>query len=251
MILSNRILFISDLHLEESRPDIVRTLLQFLDANSENCDALYILGDLFETWIGDDDESRLIDEIAAALNSFHIAGPSVYLMHGNRDFLIGNIFANRCGAELIEGPCTLYTEAGPVVLLHGDTLCTDDQEYMQFRKQVRQEGWQQEFLAKPLDERKAVAERAREVSRQSAEVKDDYIMDVNPQAVENLLVEFQHNILLHGHTHRPAIHELTLTKPINKLIQAKRIVLGDWGKKAWYAQAKDNLITLHSFDLTK
>ena len=113
-MLSNRILFISDLHLEESRPDIARTLLQFLDVNSGHCDALYILGDLFETWIGtNDEESILIDEIASALNRFHITGPSIYLMHGNRDFLMGNIFANRCGAELIEGPCTLYTEAGP------------------------------------------------------------------------------------------------------------------------------------------
>ena len=250
MILSNRILFISDLHLEESRPDIARTLLQFLDVNSGHCDALYILGDLFETWIGDDEESILIDEIASALNRFHIAGPSIYLMHGNRDFLMGNIFANRCGAELIEGPRTLYTEAGPIVLLHGDTLCTDDHEYMQFRKQVRQEDWQRKFLAKPLGERRVFAERAREMSRQSTAVKDDYIMDVNPQAVENLLVEFQHNILLHGHTHRPDIHELTLAKPINKLNQGKRVVLGDWGKKAWYAEIKDKLITLHSFDLT-
>lgn len=147
--MSKRILFISDLHLQESRSDITRTLLQFLDINSGKCAALYILGDLFEDWIGDDEQSPLIDEITSALRGFHVAGSSIYLMHGNRDFLIGDNFAKRCGAELIEDPCILKTEAGHIVLLHGDTLCTDDLEYMQFRAQVRQQVWQQEFLAKP------------------------------------------------------------------------------------------------------
>lgn len=247
--MSNRILFISDLHLEESRSDITRTLLQFLDINSGKCAALYILGDLFEVWIGDDEQSPLIDEITSALREFHRAGSSIYLMHGNRDFLIGDNFAERCGAELIEDPCILKTEAGHIILLHGDTLCTDDLEYMQFRAQVRQLVWQQEFLAKPLDDRRAFAQEAHQASQKAAATKNNSIMDVNGQAVLDLLNQFQQNMMLHGHTHRPAVHELAFSSPINGQIKGQRIVLGDWNTKAWYAEAQDKEISLHSFDL--
>ena len=247
--MSKRILFISDLHLEKSRPDITRTLLQFLAINSGKCAALYILGDLFEDWIGDDEQSPLIDEITSALRGFHVAGSSIYLMHGNRDFLIGDNFARRCGAELIEDPCILKTEASHIVLLHGDTLCTDDFEYMQFRAQVRQQVWQQEFLAKPLNDRRTFAQEARQASQKAAATKNNSIMDVNEQAVLNLLNQFQENMVLHGHTHRPAVHELAFSSPINGQIKGQRIVLGDWNNKAWYAETQDKEISLHSFDL--
>tara|TARA_B100000953_G_scaffold36554_1_gene28493 strand:+ start:537 stop:1286 length:750 start_codon:yes stop_codon:yes gene_type:complete len=247
--LSKRILFISDLHLEESRPDITRTLLQFLNINSGKCAALYILGDLFEVWIGDDEQNPLIDEITSALRGFHVAGSSIYLMHGNRDFLIGDNFAKRCGAELIEDPCILKTEAGHIILLHGDTLCTDDLEYMQFRAQVRQQIWQQEFLAKPLDDRRAFAQEARQASQKTAGIKDNSIMDVNGQAVLDLFNQFQENMMLHGHTHRPAVHELAFSNPINGQIKGQRIVLGDWNNKAWYAETQNKEISLLSFDL--
>jgi UDP-2,3-diacylglucosamine hydrolase len=247
--LSKRILFISDLHLEESRPDITRTLLQFLNINSGKCAALYILGDLFEVWIGDDEQSPLIDEITSALRGFHVAGSSIYLMHGNRDFLIGDNFAKRCGAELIEDPCILKTEAGHIVLLHGDTLCTDDLEYMQFRAQVRQQIWQQEFLAKSLDDRRAFAQEARQASQKTAGIKNNSIMDVNGQAVLDLFNQFQENMMLHGHTHRPAVHELAFSNPINGQIKGQRIVLGDWNNKAWYAETQSKEISLLSFDL--
>jgi len=247
--LSKRILFISDLHLEKSRPDITRTLLQFLAINSGKCAALYILGDLFEDWIGDDEQSPLIDEITSALRGFHVAGSSIYLMHGNRDFLIGDNFARRCGAELIEDPCILKTEASHIVLLHGDTLCTDDFEYMQFRAQVRQQVWQQEFLAKPLNDRRTFAQEAHQESQKATATKNNSIMDVNEQAVLNLLNQFQENMVLHGHTHRPAVHELAFSSPINGQIKGQRIVLGDWNNKAWYAEAQDKEISLHSFDL--
>ena len=247
--MSKRILFISDLHLEESRPDITRTLLQFLNINSGKCAALYILGDLFEVWIGDDEQSLLIDEITSALRGFHVAGSSIYLMHGNRDFLIGDNFAKRCGAELIEDPCILKTEAGHIVLLHGDTLCTDDLEYMQFRAQVRQQIWQQEFLAKPLDDRRAFAQKARQASQKTAGIKNNSIMDVNGQAVLDLFNQFQENMMLHGHTHRPAVHELAFSNPINGQIKGQRIVLGDWNNKAWYAETQSKEISLLSFDL--
>ena len=247
--MSKRILFISDLHLEESRPDITRTLLQFLNINSGKCAALYILGDLFEVWIGDDEQSPLIDEITSALRGFHVAGSSIYLMHGNRDFLIGDNFANRCGAELIEDPCILKTEAGHIILLHGDTLCTDDLEYMQFRAQVRQQIWQQEFLAKSLDDRRAFAQEARQASQKTAGIKNNSIMDVNGQAVLDLFNQFQENMMLHGHTHRPAVHELAFSNPINGQIKGQRIVLGDWNNKAWYAETQSKEISLLSFDL--
>ena len=247
--MSKRILFISDLHLEESRPDITRTLLQFLNINSGKCAALYILGDLFEVWIGDDEQNPLIDEITSALRGFHVAGSSIYLMHGNRDFLIGDNFAKRCGAELIEDPCILKTEAGHIILLHGDTLCTDDLEYMQFRTQVRQQIWQQEFLAKPLDDRRAFAQEARQASQKTAGIKNNSIMDVNGQAVLDLFNQFQENMMLHGHTHRPAVHELALSNPINGQIKGQRIVLGDWNNKAWYAETQNKEISLLSFDL--
>ena len=247
--MSKRILFISDLHLEESRPDITRTLLQFLNINSGKCAALYILGDLFEVWIGDDEQSLLIDEITSALRGFHVAGSSIYLMHGNRDFLIGDNFAKRCGAELIEDPCILKTEAGHIVLLHGDTLCTDDLEYMQFRAQVRQQIWQQEFLAKSLDDRRAFAQEARQASQKTAGIKNNSIMDVNGQAVLDLFNQFQENMMLHGHTHRPAVHELAFSNPINGQIKGQRIVLGDWNNKAWYAETQNKEISLLSFDL--
>ena len=247
--MSKRILFISDLHLEESRPDITRTLLQFLNINSGKCAALYILGDLFEVWIGDDEQNPLIDEITSALRGFHVAGSSIYLMHGNRDFLIGDNFAKRCGAELIEDPCILKTEAGHIILLHGDTLCTDDLEYMQFRAQVRQQIWQQEFLAKSLDDRRAFAQEARQASQKTAGIKNNSIMDVNGQAVLDLFNQFQENMMLHGHTHRPAVHELALSNPINGQIKGQRIVLGDWNNKAWYAETQSKEISLLSFDL--
>ena len=247
--MSKRILFISDLHLEESRPDITRTLLQFLNINSGKCAALYILGDLFEVWIGDDEQSPLIDEITSALRGFHVAGSSIYLMHGNRDFLIGDNFAKRCGAEWIEDPCILKTEAGHIVLLHGDTLCTDDLEYMQFRAQVRQQIWQQEFLAKSLDDRRAFAQEARQASQKTAGIKNNSIMDVNGQAVLDLFNQFQENMMLHGHTHRPAVHELAFSNPINGQIKGQRIVLGDWNNKAWYAETQSKEISLLSFDL--
>ena len=247
--MSKRILFISDLHLEESRPDITRTLLQFLNINSGKCAALYILGDLFEVWIGDDEQSPLIDEITSALREFHVAGSSIYLMHGNRDFLIGDNFAKRCGAELIEDPCILKIEAGHIILLHGDTLCTDDLEYMQFRAQVRQQIWQQEFLAKPLDDRRAFAQEARQASQKTAGIKNNSIMDVNGQAVLDLFNQFQENMMLHGHTHRPAVHELAFSNPINGQIKGQRIVLGDWNNKAWYAETQNKEISLLSFDL--
>lgn len=243
--LSSRQLFISDLHLETARPDITRTLLQFLLDQQGACTDLFILGDLFEVWIGDDDPSPLAETVATALHQFSAAGAKVHLMHGNRDFLLGADYARRCGADLIQEPYLLATASSPVLLLHGDILCRDDADYQQFRLLVRAPAWQQEFLARSLVERREFADQARQQSRSATASKAMDIMDVNPQAVEELLQSKGQLKLLHGHTHRPAIHQLDLANGE----QATRIVLGSWEQQAWYASSDDSGIQLHHFPL--
>jgi UDP-2,3-diacylglucosamine hydrolase len=247
--LSKRILFISDLHLEESRPDITDALLAFLNRNKASCGALYILGDLFETWIGDDDRSTLSDTVADALTEFQQAGSSIYLLHGNRDFLIGNEYANRCGASLIHDSTVINSPAGPILVLHGDDLCTDDIEYLQFRDLVRQPTWQQEFLSKPLPERRAFAEQARQQSKNATASKDNSIMDVNAGAVEKRLIEQGQSLMIHGHTHRPQVHELQLSHPVAGSHEARRVVLGDWDKNGWFIEVSSEGLKLEQFPL--
>jgi len=253
----SRILAISDLHLDQSRPDITATLLRFLRENRSNCGALFILGDLFEVWLGDDDSSELADTVATALSEFAAAGTAIYLMHGNRDFLIGDAYSRRCGASLIDEPYILQTGQGSVLLLHGDQLCTDDGDYQQFRQMVRADSWQQEFLAKPLSDRRAFARQARQRSQAATAVKADAIMDVNQDAVHRWLQDSQQAIMLHGHTHRPATHEFELPlapqddpprkNPSHGKIQAQRIVLGDWDQQGWFAEISDEGIELKQF----
>lgn len=244
--MSSRILFISDLHLEESRPDITRALLDFLDANRQDCQALYVLGDLFEVWIGDDDDSELAESIASAFKAFTSSGASLYFMHGNRDFLIGSAYADRCGAILIEEPFLLDSEAGTVLLMHGDLLCVDDTDYMQFRKMVRQADWQSEFLDRSLQERREFARQARQQSQAATASKQAEIMDVNQAEVLRTLQQSSQTILLHGHTHRPAVHKFPLESPIDGQHQATRLVLGDWDKQGWYAEITQGKLQLHA-----
>lgn len=243
--MSSRQLFISDLHLETARPDITRTLLQFLQDHRGACSDLFILGDLFEVWIGDDDPSPLAETVASALHQFSATGSKVHLMHGNRDFLLGADYASRCGADLIQEPYLLLTDSSPVLLLHGDILCSDDADYQQFRVLVRAPAWQQEFLGKPLAERREFADQARQQSRSATASKAMDIMDVNQRAVRELLQDKGQLRLLHGHTHRPAIHRLELENGV----QATRIVLGSWEEQAWYASSDDSGIQLHHFPL--
>ncbi|MSR12575.1 MAG: UDP-2,3-diacylglucosamine diphosphatase [Gammaproteobacteria bacterium] len=248
--MSARLLFISDLHLEASRPDITRTLLQFLADNRGNCTALYILGDLFEVWIGDDDPSPLAAAVAQALHQFSAAGPQVYLMHGNRDFLLGTDFANRCGAKLLNGPYTLASPAGStLLLLHGDSLCTDDIDYQQFRLLVRTPHWQQEFLAQSLAARHAFAAKARAQSKSATANKHMDIMDVNSQTVLEILQSNAPVTLLHGHTHRPAIHYIDVAAGAGGARSAQRIVLGAWDTEPWYAESDGAGIRLQKLAL--
>jgi UDP-2,3-diacylglucosamine hydrolase len=242
---TERLLFISDLHLQDSRPDITAALLRFLERNTGKTDALYILGDLFELWIGDDAQDALALRVAAALKAISENGARINLMHGNRDFLMGEDFARACGAELLADPTVIETSAGAIILSHGDALCVDDHDYQAFRQQVRNPQWQAAFLARGLSERRAYAEQARQQSKQATAGKSMGIMDVNQQAVLELLQEQQQSRLLHGHTHRPARHSIQLDAPIGGTSEAMRLVLGDWDEKLWYAEISDGEITLH------
>ena len=216
-------LFISDLHLDETRPHIVDLFTIFLSGQAREAAALYILGDLFESWIGDDDDSALALRVAAETRALRDSGVPVYFMHGNRDFLLGARYAARAGMTLLPDPTIIELEGERVLLMHGDTLCTDDIDYQKFRTLVRDPGWQRQFLAKSLSERRAFAAQARGESRKHTSKARPAIMDVNPAAVETMMRAHGVRRLIHGHTHRPATHQLNLDGNA-----AERIVLGDW-----------------------
>jgi UDP-2,3-diacylglucosamine hydrolase len=216
-------LFISDLHLDAARPRIVDLYTQLLAGEARAADALYILGDLFESWIGDDDDSQLAERIAQATRALRDSGVPVYFMHGNRDFLLGEDYAARAGMTLLADPHVLEIGGERVLLMHGDTLCTDDVDYQNFRRLVRTSQWQRQFLAKPLAERRAFAAQARGESRKHTSIAKPEIMDVNPAAVATTMRAHGVRRMIHGHTHRPATHHFDLDGQ-----SAERIVLGDW-----------------------
>ena len=242
------VILISDLHLQESRPDITRAFVDFVAAVPAGCRQFFILGDLFELWIGDDAESALADEVADSLQALAARGVSIYLMHGNRDFLIGDDYAARCGGELISEPFELEVDGADWLLLHGDALCIDDTGYMEFRRTVRNPAWQREFLSQPLAERQAWADRAREQSQAATAGKPAEIMDVNHGAVLDLIRDSGRHRILHGHTHRPAVHELPEAGS-NPDEPALRVVLGDWDRQGWYAAIDGARFTLRNFPL--
>ena len=216
-------LFISDLHLEGDRPEIGEQFLDFLDDEAADAEALYILGDFFEYWVGDDDPDPYYASIKRSLRAFTDAGVPVYFMHGNRDFMIGADFAAETGVTILPDPCRLELYGRSVLLSHGDALCTDDVEYQQMRAMTRNPEWQATMLAKPLDERLALAKQARTRSQERNKTLSESIMDVNPDAVKRVIAEHDVEILLHGHTHRPGIHGVDVEDRF-----AKRVVLGDW-----------------------
>lgn len=216
--------FIADLHLHPARATIIDLLLRFLEKlPSGETDGLYILGDLFEAWIGDDDDDPVWTPLIDALAALEQRDIPLYLMHGNRDFLMGEQLARRCGATLLEDPCVIDLYGQATLLMHGDTLCTDDSDYQAFRRQVRSPEWQRDFLGKSLGERREIAAQLRETSRQAGQEKPAAIMDVNQQAVAAIMREHQVRQLIHGHTHRPAMHHFELDGQ-----PATRMVLGDW-----------------------
>jgi len=215
-------LFISDLHLDASSPEIQMQFIRFLQEDAKDSDALYILGDLFEVWLGDDDDNPHHQQTISALQKLGRQTP-VFIQHGNRDFLLGETFAKTSHVTLLPDPVTIDLYGETVLIMHGDLLCTDDIDYQQFRIQVRDPVWQQGILQQPLDQRRNLARNLREKSAQSTQQKAEDIMDVNEKTVHDYLNNAHATTLIHGHTHRPAIHEFTLG---NK--KAKRIVLGDW-----------------------
>lgn len=216
-------LFISDLHLQAERPEIGKQFLSFLDDEARQAEALYILGDLFETWVGDDDPDPHYATVKKALRSVVDGGVPVFFMHGNRDFLIGDGFARETGVQLLPDPYRLDLYGDDVLISHGDALCTDDVKYQEFRRISRDPAWQAMMLQKPLAERQAIANQARAESAAHGAAIAAEISDVNQDAVEQLLREHDVRTLLHGHTHRPAVHRFEVDGE-----PAMRIVLGDW-----------------------
>lgn len=215
--------FISDLHLDASRPEATRAFLGFLEALPQDTDALYILGDLFESWIGDDDDAELPAQVAQALRATANRGIALHFMHGNRDFALGSDYASRCGMAIIEDPGVIDLYGDRTLLMHGDTLCTDDHAYQAFRTQVRDPAWLAHMLAQPLAVRRAFAEQARAGSREHTAISAETIMDVNEAAVAEAFRQHDVDLLVHGHTHRPAVHRDQVDGR-----DCTRIVLGDW-----------------------
>ncbi len=215
-------LFISDLHLEEQRPDIIEIFLQFLSREAGQIDALYILGDFFEAWIGDDDISPFTSKIIQALNAATQQTP-VYIMHGNRDFLLGKRFLRATGCQLLPDEFVINLYGTPTLLMHGDTLCTEDKKYLKFRKKSRTWLYKKLVSLKSLASRRDLAARMRAASREHARTTADYIMDVTQAEVEHIMLKHRVQHLIPGHTHRKAVHQFDL-----KGQSATRTVLGAW-----------------------
>jgi len=223
-------LFISDLHLEDSQPAATGWLLDFLSGPARTADALYILGDLFEYWIGDDALSVTARQVAQATASLNAAGVPCYFMRGNRDFLLGEAYASQAGLKLLPDTLLVDLYGTLTLLLHGDSLCTDDMEYQRFRKQSRNPEWQARILALSVEERLQLAQSARDASiAHTGSISMD-IMDVNETAVCDAFVEYGVKRMIHGHTHRPAFHKHSLKDGS----EAERIVLSDWYKQGSY-----------------
>jgi len=222
--MSDTTLFISDLHLCGARPVITELFLDFLRQRASQTRALYILGDLFEYWIGDEAAAQPeFRPVIGALHTLAQSGTAVWVMHGNRDFLMGEAFAKASGCRLLDDPTCIDLYGTPTLLTHGDTLCTDDTEYMAFRAVVRTASWQKEFLAKSMQERDAIVRSYREISKSSTANKKPEIMDANQKAVEAIMHAHGVHRMIHGHTHRPREHRFDLDGR-----SAQRMVLGDW-----------------------
>ena len=215
-------LFVSDLHLDNNRPHIVAAFCRFLNELSD-IDALYILGDLFEYWIGDDDPAIGLESVIDALKKLSQSDVPIYFIHGNRDFLIGKKFAKNTNCKILEEETTIDLYGTPTLIMHGDTLCTDDIAYQKYRTKARNKWIQKTLLLLSVKQRLKIAERLRNKSISATQGKHPDIMDVNQNTVEHTMLAHNVHCLIHGHTHRPAIHDFTINNTAYK-----RIVLGDW-----------------------
>ncbi|QXB23613.1 UDP-2,3-diacylglucosamine diphosphatase [Lelliottia amnigena] len=235
-------LFIADLHLQTEEPAITAGFLHFLQDEARTAHALYILGDLFEAWIGDDDPNPLHREMAAAIKALVDSGVPCYFIHGNRDFLIGKRFARESGMTLLPEEKVLELYGRNVLIMHGDTLCTDDTGYLAFRAKVHTPWIQTLFLALPLFIRSRIAAKMRAGSKSANSSKSMTIMDVNPQAVVKVLEKHRVQWLIHGHTHRPDVHQLTANGE-----PAHRVVLGAWHSEGSMVKVTPEGVELISF----
>jgi len=230
--MSDEYLFISDCHLDSRRPQITQALTEFIQTRARKARRLYILGDLFEVWLGDDDSAQGQDQVIDSLHRL-ASCCEVYFMAGNRDFLLGEAFADRVGLTLLQEPLVLQLGQSRVALLHGDSLCTDDHDYQAFRNMVRNRRWIADFLAKPLLERQQIAAQLRSDSVAAMSKKSSEIMDVNATAVEECFHDNRADVIIHGHTHRPGTHHYASN--------LTRIVLGDWVREpsflSWQANS--------------
>lgn len=235
-------LFVSDLHLDASAPAAIEQFLDFLHAHARSAEALYILGDLFESWVGDDDEDPQKLRVCAALRDLAATQVAAFVMHGNRDFLLGRDFCRRSGCEPLVDPTIVELDGERVLLTHGDALCTDDHAYQQLRATVRRPEWQRRFLALPLGARASLARQARAGSQAHLARVIPQIMDVNEAAVARSFRALAVRRMIHGHTHRPGI--------VDSLVDAEaaqRIVLGAWyeqGSYLWYERGRYELRVL-------
>lgn len=227
-----RALFVSDLHLSEDRPGANERFFEFLERDARGAGALYVLGDLFEYWVGDDDLPHPFNAVIAGFfRELTRRGTALYVMHGNRDFLVGEAFCRATGASLLEDPAVVDLPGGRTLLMHGDTLCTDDVDYQNWRRTARSAAWQGEFLGKPVAERRAAVLGLREKSKEVIQAKAAGIMDVNQDAVRDALRRHGVARLIHGHTHRPGSHRLEVDGRA-----CERWVLPDWYGKGGYLE---------------
>lgn len=237
-------LMISDLHLEDGRPEVTQLFFEFLEQEAHHCDALYILGDLFEFWIGDDAISNTATEVARALRKLRDHDVPCYFMHGNRDFLLGSRYAEQAGMQLLDDPHRIDLYGTPALLLHGDSLCIDDVAYQDFRKHVRDPAWQKLFLSQSVQERLQLANHARDSSKRHTQRSSESIMDVNRQAVLDTFAEEDIPLMIHGHTHRPAVHEYEVDGQA-----VERVVLGDWYTQGSVLRCRPQGVQLHTLPL--
>ena len=225
-------IFVSDLHLCPTRPAINKVFFDFLRGPAAQAEALYILGDLFEFWAGDDDDDPFNASVLSALRELADSGVALYLMHGNRDFLIGDRFTAACRAKLLPDPTLVNLYRKPTLLMHGDTLCTDDVKYQEFRAKVRNPEYQKQFLAQSLASRKQIIAGLRAENADEKQLKSEAIMDVTSATVEAVLREHGYPRLIHGHTHRPALHRHSVDGH-----ECERWVLADWYATGSYLQS--------------
>ncbi len=236
-----RYLFVSDVHLDDAAPQAQRQFLEFLRTHGASARALYILGDLFEAWVGDDDAGGEREAVLDALRELTGSGVACFLLHGNRDFLIGEDFCRRTGCQLLPDPVVAELDGEPVLLTHGDALCTDDHAYQELRSLVRAPAWQRRFLALSLADRQLLANEARAGSRAHTARTIPKIMDVNATAVTAAFKAARVSRIIHGHTHRPAVHDALVE---GRSVQ--RIVLGAWYEQGSYLAYESGRYELRS-----